>query len=246
MTIHWISLLSPACPLLDRRSSDIHSPIGHEITSAQRNGAIRSTPRRESVRDRCRRRAVRAVPAPDPPAAALREPELRAPVRLAAGAPGRGAPELGLPGPAARRTRGRCRRAWRRGQRSDRLGQRLARLPCPPGCCRCPATPRTSVGLPLPAAFGRGRADDACPDLAVRLGGVAEFDLVVRRAAGAPLAPSGMVSWFIRVPGYGMKNSPMSEPSRAAALALLASALAYSFWSSRPITMRVSLATGGG
>ncbi len=43
-----------------------------------------------------------------------------------------------------------------------------------------------------------------------------------------------------------MKNSPMSEPSRTAALPLSASALAYSFWSRRPITMRVSLATAGG
>jgi hypothetical protein len=55
-----------------------------------------------------------------------------------------------------------------------------------------------------------------------------------------------MVSWFSRVPGYGMKNSPISDASRAAAFALSGSALAYSFWSSLPSTTRVSLATGGG
>jgi hypothetical protein len=43
-----------------------------------------------------------------------------------------------------------------------------------------------------------------------------------------------------------MKNSPISDAGRAAALVLSASALAYSFWSSLPSTMRVSLATGGG
>jgi hypothetical protein len=42
-----------------------------------------------------------------------------------------------------------------------------------------------------------------------------------------PLAAvSGAVAWLIRVPGYGMKNSPMSEPSRTAAFSLPASALA--------------------
>jgi hypothetical protein len=61
-----------------------------------------------------------------------------------------------------------------------------------------------------------------------------------------PVAFSGAVDWLIRVPGYGMKNSPMSDASRVAALVLSGSALAYSFWSNLPSTTRVSLATGGG
>jgi hypothetical protein len=60
------------------------------------------------------------------------------------------------------------------------------------------------------------------------------------------LALRAVVSWLIRVPGYGMKNSPMSDASRVAALVSSASALAYSFWSNLPSTARVSLATGGG
>jgi hypothetical protein len=41
-----------------------------------------------------------------------------------------------------------------------------------------------------------------------------------------PGAFSGAVAWLIRVPGYGMKNSPISDASRVAALVLSASALA--------------------
>ena len=56
-----------------------------------------------------------------------------------------------------------------------------------------------------------------------------------------PPASSGTVSWLIRVPGNGMKNSPISEASRRAALALSVSAPANSFRSSRPSRTLVSL-----
>ena len=55
-----------------------------------------------------------------------------------------------------------------------------------------------------------------------------------------PAASSGTVSWLIRVPGKGMKNSPMSEASRWAALVLSVSAPANSFRSSRPSRTLVS------
>jgi hypothetical protein len=51
---------------------------------------------------------------------------------------------------------------------------------------------------------------------------------------------------LIRVPANGMKNSPMSEASRTAALALSGSAPANSFISSRPSRMLVSVAVGAG
>jgi hypothetical protein len=55
-----------------------------------------------------------------------------------------------------------------------------------------------------------------------------------------PLALSGTVSWLTRVPGNGMKNSPMSDERRWAALVLSASAPANSLRSSRPSSTLVS------
>ena len=52
--------------------------------------------------------------------------------------------------------------------------------------------------------------------------------------------------WLIRVPGKGMKNSPISEASRTAALLLSCSAPANSFRSSRPSSTLVSLAVVAG
>nr|CRL68131.1 hypothetical protein CPGR_00748 [Mycolicibacterium malmesburyense] len=56
-----------------------------------------------------------------------------------------------------------------------------------------------------------------------------------------PSALSSAVSWLTRVPGNGMKNSPMSEANRWAAFVLSVSAPAKSFRSSRPSRMLVSL-----
>ena len=142
------------------------------------------------------------------------------------------------------RNRFRCR-GRRTRRRVDRLGQylrgvlihRIVRRAQPH---HKPALRRSGGGR-CPS----GGADDTGPDLAGRLAGIAELDFVVRRAAGHAVGVERDGLLVEPGAGYGMKNSPMSEPSRTAALGLVASALAYSFWSSRPSTMRVSLATAG-
>ena len=59
-------------------------------------------------------------------------------------------------------------------------------------------------------------------------------------APGMSPAVSVVLSWLIRVPGNGMKNSPISEASRVAAFALSASAPANNFMSSLPSSTLVS------
>ena len=127
-----------------------------------RHIAARSTRRREPVPDRFHRRVVRAA------ASALAEPELRVPVlpALAAGAAGAG---VGAGAGAPEPGRGRCSRGGARTRRvlvqvpgpearpvAGPTRPALSHLPCRPGCCRCPATPRTSAESPRPAALRPG------------------------------------------------------------------------------------------
>ena len=117
-----------------------------------------------------------------------------------------------MPAPrgGGRRTRSRRTRRWCRAR--DRrpadgpIRPAPSRPPCPPGRCRCPATPRKSAGR----RAGRARrTDHARPDLTVRFGGVAELHLVVRRSPGR--AVGSQRNRFLVHPGAGIRHEELTH-----------------------------------
>ncbi len=93
-----------------------------------------------------------------------------------------------------------------------------SRLPYPPD--RCGAQPDHEPALvrrTLRCVRSR-RGDHSRPDLAVRFGGVAEFDLVVRRAAGHTVG--GQRSGLLVDPGSGIGHEELAHVRRQAGRSL--------------------------